>query len=77
MLTIASISKSLAFLLDLLIVMSSLTILMVKPANAQTIPKPSVPEFTAKFVDHSYIVSASTTVDPYTGKEITHQSYTF
>ena len=66
-----------AFLLALLIVMSSLTILMVKPANAQTIPKPSVPEFTAKFVDHSYIVSASTTVDPYIGKEITHQSYTF
>ena len=40
------IGKTFALLLTLLIAMSFLTLLTVKTANAQTIPKPSVPEFT-------------------------------
>jgi hypothetical protein len=56
------IGKTFALLLTLIIATSCLTILMVKPANAQTVPKPSVPEFTLKFINSSYSV-----VDPYTG----------
>lgn len=39
------------------------------------IPKPSVPEFTLKFVEDSYDVAPTTTIDPYTGKTITHPGY--
>jgi hypothetical protein len=39
-------SKIFALMLTLIIAMSCLTFLTIKPANAQTIPKPSVPEFT-------------------------------
>jgi hypothetical protein len=70
-----NISKSLALILILIIAISSLSIIIVNPSNAQTIPKPSVPEFTVKAVDHSYVVPASTSIDPYTGKQITHPSY--
>jgi hypothetical protein len=49
--------------------------MMVESAFAQTIPRPSVPEFTAKYVDRSYTVPASTTIDPYTGQNVTNPSY--
>jgi len=39
-------SKCLALILILTMALSCASLLMVKPANAQTIPKPSVPEFT-------------------------------
>ncbi len=64
-------SKTLALLLALTIIISGL-LLTIKPANAQTIAKPSVPEFTATLVDHSYDTPASTptyTIDPYTGEQ--------
>jgi hypothetical protein len=35
-----------------------------------TIPNPSVPEFTLKYVDTSYDVPATYSTDPYTGKEV-------
>ena len=38
-------SKGLASILILTVTFSCLTLLMAKPANAQTIPKPSIPEF--------------------------------
>jgi len=48
----------------------------LKPANAQSIPKPSVPEFTLKYIDNSYEMppTATSTIDPYTGKTITTTS---
>jgi len=46
MLMMCSISKSLALILSGAIV--TLCLITVQPANAQSIPKPSVPEFTAK-----------------------------
>jgi hypothetical protein len=49
-------SKAFALILTILIVMSCLTILTVKPANAQSIPKPSVPEFTLNIVDGSLLI---------------------
>jgi hypothetical protein len=66
-------SKSLSLLIILVLISSSIT--LVKLTFAQSIPKPSVPEFTAKYVDGSYTVPASTTIDPYTGQNITNPSY--
>lgn len=67
-----SIGKSFALILILLMALSSLSIFVVKPAFAQSIPKPSVPEFTLKFVDLSYDVPpvTTTTTDQYTGKQV-------
>ena len=69
------ISKSFAFLLVVILAVSSL--MMVKPAFAQTptpspytLPTPSVPTFSLKFVESSY---PKTIVDPYTGVESTQQ----
>jgi hypothetical protein len=75
-LIMGGISKTFALILILIIAISSLSLLMVKPANAQTIPKPSVPEFTLKLVAHPYDVAPITTIDPYTGKTvITQEGY--
>ncbi len=63
-------SKTLALLLTLTIILSGLTLLTTKPANAQTVP--SVPEFTAKLVIQSYDTPATTptyTIDPYSGEQ--------
>ncbi len=69
------IGKTLAILITLIIIMPCLTMVLVKPANAQTIPKPSVPEFTAKLVDRSYNAPATTTIDPYTGQTINNPAH--
>jgi hypothetical protein len=63
------IGKSLSLILILIV---SLTI--IGTSSAQTIPKPSVPEFTAKYVDRSYTVPSTTTIDPYNGEKITNPS---
>ena len=55
--------------------MSCLTLLTVKPANAQSIPKPSIPEFTVQWIDKSYDVSQTTSIDPYTGKTIINPAH--
>ena len=53
--------KSFALILILIMAISSLSLLVLKPANAQIIPKPSVPEFTVQFVvDTSYIAPTYT-----------------
>ncbi len=62
------ISKGFSLLLVVILTASSLII--VESANAQSIPKPSVPEFTVKFVNASYSV---TTTNPYTGANETKQ----
>ncbi len=64
--------KTFALLLTLIIAVPCLTLPIIKPANAQTIPKPSAPEFTAILVDHSYDTPSTTptyTTDPYTGEQ--------
>jgi hypothetical protein len=48
------ISKWFAVFIILVMILSSLSLLMVKPASAQLIPKPSVPEFTLHFVGSPY-----------------------
>jgi hypothetical protein len=56
--------------LCLVVILAVSMFLMMNSTNAQTIPKPSVPEFTVKFIDNSYDVLPSATIDPYTGKTI-------
>jgi hypothetical protein len=68
------VGKAFALFLSLIIAMSCLT-LLIQPAFAQTIPKPSIPEFSAKYVDHSFTVPARTYIDPYTGEQKTDPSY--
>jgi hypothetical protein len=64
------INKTLALLLSLIVTMSCFSLFVVNPANAQSIPKPSVPEFTLQYVDHSYDVPPTYGIDSYTGHNI-------
>jgi hypothetical protein len=75
------IGKTFAFILTLIIAMTCLTLLMVRPSSAQTptplavpVPKPSTPQFTVKFVNSSYEIPASSSINPYTGQNITSPS---
>jgi hypothetical protein len=62
----------LCLLLLTIIVGSNLTI---EAANS-TISKPSVPEFTLRYVDRSYAVGATYDIDIYTGMNVTtHEAY--
>jgi hypothetical protein len=54
----------------LLTVLVSSSLVMVGSVSAQSIPKPSVPEFTLKFTDNSYDVPPRYDFDPYTGKDV-------
>jgi hypothetical protein len=65
-----STSKTFALILIGVMAVSCVGLLTVKPADAQSTPMPSVPEFTAKFVTTSYTV---TTTNPYTGVNTTAQ----
>lgn len=62
--------KIFALFLIITIAMLSLTLFIVKPANAQTTPTLSAPNFTVKFVDTSYNVPATYGTDSYTGKTV-------
>ncbi len=66
----SKIKKFLVFLVTALAI-SSLTIADV----IAQMPKPSVPEFTVEWVDKSYDVPATTSIDPYTGKTMTNPAY--
>ncbi len=59
-------NKSSALLLILLSIL--LSVIMVLPVSYSSIPKPSIPEFTLKFLDNSYDVPPTYGIDPYTGK---------
>jgi hypothetical protein len=65
------VSKRSTLLIITVLTVSSLII--VSAAFAQAIQKPSIPEFTLKYVDYSYDVppEATTTTDPYTNETIT------
>ena len=56
-------SKSFALLLVLIMALSSLGLLIIKPACAQSIPQPSVPEFTLKVVQDSFNVPISYSIE--------------
>jgi hypothetical protein len=63
----------------LIVILTIFSQLMTTPVYAQSVPKPSVPQFTVSYVDLSYDVPATTTtsIDPYTGNKtiITNEGY--
>jgi hypothetical protein len=61
------------FSLALVVVLAASGVLWAQSTSAQTLPKPSVPEFTVRYVDHSYDEPAVYGVDPYTGKTVVTQ----
>jgi hypothetical protein len=65
-----SMNKSISLLFSAILVTSSL---MVISASSE-ITKPSVPEFTLRYVDNSYDVPPIYSVDPYTGKNVLTQA---
>jgi hypothetical protein len=60
--------------LFLVLILAMSALFMVKPIDAQTTPKPSVPVFSLKLADHSYDtpITTTTTTNPYTGEQETH-----
>ena len=59
----------------LILILAASSMLWIESTSAQSIPKPSVPEFTVKQVDRSYDAPTTYTTNPYTGETITHQGY--
>jgi hypothetical protein len=60
------------FCLLLVVVLSISSLIIAKPAYAQTFPKPSVPEFTVRIASYPYDVPPTTptyTINPYTGEQ--------
>ena len=66
-------SKTVVLMLFTLLALSGLV--MVGTVFAQSIPKPSVPEFTVELVDSSYDVPTTYSIDPFTGENVTHEGY--
>jgi hypothetical protein len=63
-------STSKSFSLFVIVMLAVSSLIMIKPACAQSIPTPSVPQFTVKFVNASYSVA---TTNHYTGVNETPQ----
>ena len=68
--TMAEIPKSCTVILFTLMLISTI-ILISKPANAQTIPTPSVPQFSVKYIVYTTYVAPTYTINPYTGQNET------
>ena len=62
------------FCLCLIVILALSSMLMIIPTDAQTIPKPSVPEFTVRWVNNSYTIPETSTTDPYFGNIINNPS---
>jgi hypothetical protein len=69
----SNIGKEFSLLLIVFLAVSNL--INIESASAQTMHKPSVPEFTLKLIDNSYDVAPTTKVNPYTGKTETSRGY--
>ncbi len=70
------INKTFALSLILIIAMSCLTLLIGQPASAQSIPKPSVPQFTLSLVGPAYVVPTTYHLDQTTGQIVADVGYT-
>ncbi|MCW4017836.1 MAG: hypothetical protein NWF00_04030 [Candidatus Bathyarchaeota archaeon] len=64
-----------AVIVVLLVYVMFIALLTSTVVYANSFPQPSVPEFTLMFVDNSYDVPTTFSIDPYTGQNITHQGY--
>ena len=63
-------STSKGFSLLLVVILAASSLIMIESATAQTIAKPSIPEFTIKYVDRSYDTQPTYGYDQYTGKTV-------
>jgi hypothetical protein len=63
------INKGVSLLFVIILTISSL--IMVESASAQTIPKPTIPQFSIKTTDHSYDIPPTYGIDQFTGQNIT------
>ncbi len=66
-------NKGFAVFIILIIAISSL--MMIESASAQSIPKPSVPEFSVRYIDNSYYVSTPNTITDQYGNSRVVQGY--
>jgi hypothetical protein len=57
----------------LILLLAAPGMLWIESVSTQSLPKPSVPEFSVKYVDHSYDVPTTYGTDPYTGKTMVNQ----
>lgn len=57
-----------------LVVVLGFSMVMIQLTSAQAIPKPIVPEFTLKLVEHPYDVPPTYEIDQYTGKTVETQT---
>ena len=55
----------------LVVMLATVSLLVIQPTDAQSIPKPSVPEATLEFVHNPYEIAPKTSIDPYTGDNVT------
>ncbi len=63
-----------AGVLVLILVLAASSMLWAESAEAQSIPKPAVPQFQIQYLDYSYDTPATNSTDPYTGQQIQHSS---
>ena len=61
------------YTLTVILLLAALSVALVDSASAQSMSKPSVPEFTAKYIDLSYDVPPTYGVDQYTGNTVVKQ----
>jgi hypothetical protein len=73
---LGKIGRSLSLTLLLVLVISSMILLWVKPVTAQTIPKPSVPQFTLQLVGPPFIQNTTYSLNPNTGQIEPNIGYT-
>ena len=57
----------------LILILTSSSLMIINTTFAQSIPKPSVPEFTLKYIDLSYDVPPTYGIDEFTGKTVIKQ----
>lgn len=58
----------------LMVTLFASCLILTQSSSAQSIPKPSIPEYTIKLAAYPYDEPPTTTVDPYTGKTVTTQA---
>ncbi len=68
-------SKNFAAVLIFFLVVSCASLLIVTPANAQSIPTPSMPQFSVRYADNSYNVPTHTTITDQYGNSRVVQGY--
>lgn len=59
----------------LIVALTASSLIMIESASAQSMPKPSVPQFSIQVVDRSYDVPTTYYTDPYTGKQVANSGY--